>query len=206
MQRWHAPGGEDMPETVLMLDDHTEPVLAGTRVEYDLEKMGAGILAALTPKGDEWTAREDVLEMVEGRRQTKVEALDRLFRSGRLDRQGGGKARNPYLFRVAGTESPEPGEPFFRSRTTVGTAERKPENVASDGTTMSNSVPSFLGLGEGPADARTESAWPTCPKGHGMTRKAGVWTCTTCPAESPGSSRSDAAATAYGAPETVRAV
>src|SRR5207249_9835353 len=85
-QRMHAPGGQDMPETVLTLDDHTEPVLAGTRVEYDLEKMGAGILAALTPKGDEWTEREDVLESVEGARKLKIDALDRLFRSGRVER------------------------------------------------------------------------------------------------------------------------
>src|SRR5207248_1824600 len=163
--------------------------------EYDRDKMSDAIVAYLSRTAGEWQERKDVLEGVEGRTQPKVDALDHAFRSGRVERQGEGKRGKPYLFRVSGTASTPPEKPFFRSLPTVGTAERKPENVASDAAAKSNSVPVFPAPRTPGAESGTESAWPTCPKGHGMTRKAGLWTCTTCPAESPGSSRSDAAPT-----------
>lgn len=183
-QRMHAPGGEDMPETVLNLDERTEPKLAGTRAEYDLDKMAADILAYLTKTAGEWQERKDVLAGVEGKTQLKVDVLDRAFRSGQVERQGGGKRGDPFLFRVSGTVSPTPEKPFFRSSPTVGTAERKPNNATSLDGTRANSVPVFPALRDSSRNAGMESAH-LCPKGHIMQHKAGAnplegWVCPTC--------------------------
>jgi hypothetical protein len=220
-QRMHAPGGEDMPETVLTLDDHTEPRLAGTRADYDVQKMGEAILGHLLaqPAAD-WYERKAVLEAVEGAGQLKVKALDTLFRSGQVDRQGRGLKGDPFLFRAARTELPNAEMPFCRSPHTVRTAERNPGTVASVGGSKANSVLPFSGLGVPGPDARTESG-RLCPKGHSMTHLPGSdastgWVCGTCyPAALPagstagslaGSSAADAATTAYGARETLGAV
>ena len=161
MQRMHAVGGEDMPETVLTLDDHTEPTLAGSRTDYDRAKMGEAILTYLAPQTD-WLERSAVLEGVEGATKAKVDALDWLFRSGKVERQGGGKKGNPYLFRVSRTESATPEMPFFRSPSTVRTAERNPEIVARVSAASPNSVLPFSGLGENSPESRTASG-RLCP-------------------------------------------
>jgi len=149
MQRMHAPGGEDMPETVLALDDHTEPRLSGTLVDYELDQMGATILEHLATQAD-WTERSAVLAAVEGRVQTKVRALDTLYRAGKVDRQGEGKKGSAFLFR--------------RSHYTPGTAERKPETPETLGAIRVNSVPTNTGPAGGDPPARNGNG--VCPKGH----------------------------------------
>lgn len=134
MQRMHAPGGEDMPETVLSLDDHTEPTLAGTVMDYELDKMGDAFVEYLTGQ-PEWVERKQVLDVGEGRMQTKVKALDALFRSGKVERQGEGKKGSPYLFRLAGKI------PVFRSADTPGTAERKAQMPETPGGDTTIAVP-----------------------------------------------------------------
>jgi len=172
-QRMHAPGGQDMPETVLNLDEHTEPQLAGTRAEYDLAKMVAEIIAYLSKTAGEWQERADVLAGVEGKTQEKVKALDAAFRSGDIERQGEGKRGSPFLFRVSGTAFTPPQKPFFRSPTTVGTAERKPLDATTQDGTRSYSVPVFPALRENTPMPGTETS-RLCSKGHPLRQQAGA--------------------------------
>lgn len=170
-QRMHAPGGEDMPETVLNLDEHTEPCLAGTRAEYDLARRVEDVVAYLSKTVGEWQERADVLAGLEGKNQDKIAALDAAFRSGLIERQGEGKRGNPFLFRVTGTAFTPPEKPYFRSPTTVGTAERKPKDATTPSGNGSYSVPPFLALRENPIIPGTETK--LCHKGHVLRQKAG---------------------------------
>lgn len=175
MQRMHAPGGEDMPETVLTLDDHTEPTLAGTREQYDLDHMADRMLAHLTTQPD-WVEYPAWLDAVEGNKQQKIKAATALFGARRVERQGGGKKNNPFLFRI----------PFCGSPPTPRTTERNPERATSSSHDATNTVPAspeFLAVPPSPENGNGGAR--TCPKGHPMRHGAGVpldhgWVCPTC--------------------------
>lgn len=167
-QRQHAPGGEDMPETVLSLDDHGEPKLSGTKAEYDLTKMGDEIVDYLTKEG-EWRPYADVLASVEGNTKLKVGAVQLLIRMGRVERQGEGKKGKPYLFRVPGKTPPE--KPFFLSGDTPRKAERNPETRDDVGGDTTNSFLPFpdQGAPEPPPEKCTHpdligGMCPTCDR------------------------------------------
>lgn len=151
MQRMHAPGGQDMEETVLTLDDHTEPTLAGTLMDYELDKMGDTIRDYLATQAD-WVEGKTVKDAVEGRVQTKVKALDSLFRSGKVERQGEGKKGSPYLFRI----------PVFRSPHTPGTAEQNLKTPETPGEDRPIAVPTI----SAPVEIPSKNGNGICAKGH----------------------------------------
>lgn len=157
MQRMHAPGGEDMPETVLTLDDHTEPTLSGTLMDYELDKMGETIKDYLAGQPSEWVERSTIVAAVEGRVQSKTRALDSLFRSGQLERQGEGKRGSPYLFRIR----------VFRSPDTPGTAEQKRETPEMPRPASTIAVPAILPLEPLAPVPGNGNGTGKCPKGHG---------------------------------------
>lgn len=142
--------GTDLPESVVTLDDHREPQLGPPKAEYEMDQMGEGILDYLT-RQTEWQERIDVLAAVEGATKLKVDALDRLYRGGKVERQGEGKKGKPYLFRII---------PFCRSAYTPRTEKRNPETPDNAGRDRAISVLAIPGFSENPETPRTESEEP----------------------------------------------
>jgi AAA domain-containing protein/Toprim domain-containing protein len=107
--------GEDLPESVLVLDAHQEPRLEGTRADYDAKQVGERVLAWLAHQVEPVT-RKAIEEAVEGRADTIWQAVARLVDEGRVERTGVGKRGDPFLFRYShlypgiAEQKPEPGQ------------------------------------------------------------------------------------------------
>lgn len=158
--------GEDLPESVLVLDAHQEPRIEGTRADYDAQQAGERVLAWLETQ-DEPVTRDAVKAAVEGRAELVVAALQRLASEGRVARTGGGKRGDPYLFSI----------PFRRSHIYPGTERRNPETPDSAPNNATISVPANSGSEPIPFPK-------SCPLGHVMhhigTDPATGWICLTC--------------------------
>ena len=59
----------------------------------------------LTSTGGEWFTRNTFLEAVNCRRQYSRQALKDLIKRGRLERQGSGRPRDPFLYRLNVTKT-----------------------------------------------------------------------------------------------------
>ena len=122
--------GEDLPESVVVLDAHQEPRLEGTRVEYDAKQVGERVAAWLEQQS-EWVTRKAIEEAVEGRADTIWQAVARLEDEGRVERQGAGKRGDPFLFRY--------------SQVYVGIEKQKPETAVSSRDSATFSIPTDQG-------------------------------------------------------------
>ena len=128
--------GDDLPESVLALDEHREPRLEGTRADYDAQQAEEKVLAWLE-RQTEPVKRDAVLAAVEGRAEAVVAAIGKLVAAGRVVRQGEGVRGSPFLLSIpcshlypgtekqkcqsadnphdAGTYSVPAGQPLFDS-------------------------------------------------------------------------------------------
>lgn len=104
--------GDDLPESILVLDARCEPQLGPPKAEYELAQLGDKILAFLDTQTDP-APRVQVLEAIEAQATSKVRALQHLVADGKVTKTGTGRKGDPFL--------------FCRSRYTPGTAERNVE-------------------------------------------------------------------------------
>lgn len=163
-QRMHAPGGEDMPESVLSLDPSGMPQLVGTRADFDLHTMCTELRVNI-PTEPGTVDGPTLRESVEGRGDLKVKALAELHRTGQVLRLGKGQKGDPFLYSLPRNAFPENTHreaslslapetnpaahqmPKCVSRPTVGNAETHREiatSLRNDGT---NAFPGFPSLG-----------------------------------------------------------
>lgn len=200
--------GDDLPESVLVLDAHQEPRIEGTRADYDAKQAGESVLDWLKTQSEPVT-RDAVKEAVEGRAEVVLGALQRLVTEGKVERTGGGKRGDPFLFRCSriypGTERQKPETPDPARETGTYSVPADSDSVpipfpeSPQPTTSQQRVPSSVNsrmLTE--AEAAKALGVPTstitvraCPKGHTMhhigTDPATGWVCGVCyPAALPG--------------------
>lgn len=87
--------GEDLPETVLVMDETGHIDAGGTRKDHDRKQAEKAILDYL--EGTPGAEQQQIREAVEGFRTAVLhEALTELRRSGRVTREGTGKKGDPY--------------------------------------------------------------------------------------------------------------
>ncbi|MEO7192649.1 MAG: AAA family ATPase [Vicinamibacterales bacterium] len=101
--------GDDLPETVILLDETTGCVqLGGSRADAERDVMARQLVEALQA-ADRPLTREEWLEAVEGRRQTKLDAF-RIVSSGNrnVSSEGAGTRNNPRRYRVTRSDSGSP--------------------------------------------------------------------------------------------------
>jgi len=98
--------GDALEEFVVAWDSETHQISAGLpRVKADAQDAEPGILAFLA---DHPSVTEDtVLEAVDGRTAAKRTALRALRDAKKVEREGGGKRGDPYLYSVSQTLSPD---------------------------------------------------------------------------------------------------
>lgn len=90
--------GRDLEETLLLLDPETRMVfLGGTREEEEIEKITSAILDFLGTQ-PEGVAEEEIQCNVDGPKGVKVKALRKLLKKREVNRTGGGKKGDPYLY------------------------------------------------------------------------------------------------------------
>jgi len=91
--------GEDLPETVLVLDPVTGRTSAGgLKFDGTLARLGQALLESLS---DGHTTKEsDLLDSLEGRRSLKILALRQLRESGKVTQSGKGKKGDPYRYAI----------------------------------------------------------------------------------------------------------
>ena len=87
--------GEDMPESVLTMDETGWVSLAGTKAEIDRNDTSAEILALLNGQPMEQQA---ILESVTGTGKVVRAALNSLVDGGSIERTGAGRKNNPYRY------------------------------------------------------------------------------------------------------------
>lgn len=88
--------GEDMPETVAHLDSETGILTSGgdlAALQIDERKR-----AVLEAVGDESLTEADIKERVGGNQTLTAKALRALYDDGQVQRTGGGKRGDPYLY------------------------------------------------------------------------------------------------------------
>jgi len=89
--------GDDLPESVLVLDAHQEPRLEGTKADYDARQAEDRVEDWLR-KQSESVGRPDVLAGVEGDANVNTKALYALVKSGKAVRTGQGVKGDPFLY------------------------------------------------------------------------------------------------------------
>ena len=90
--------GEDLPESVLVLDDHQEPRLEGLRADIDQRQAEGRVLDWLATQPDP-VSRAEVLAGVEGDANVNTRALYALAKRGnRIARTGRGVKGDPFLY------------------------------------------------------------------------------------------------------------
>jgi hypothetical protein len=90
--------GDDLPETVILLDDETGAVrLGGSRADADRDATATTLLEALQTAGQPLT-REEWFERVEGRRTVLTIALRALESRNKIHRSGSGTRNSPYRY------------------------------------------------------------------------------------------------------------
>jgi len=99
--------GDDLEELVITLDPRTKLLqVAGARADVDRAECEAKIIAALRAASGQWLERVDLLDDIEARRATKLDALQRVVDDGRVARIGGGRKGDPHRFAAPGTPAP----------------------------------------------------------------------------------------------------
>lgn len=89
--------GEDLPETVLVMDDDGCIGAAGTRAEIDRKDTGGEILAYLSDLSEP-VKQDDIVGKVTGTGKIVRAALGDLVDRGQIQRTGAGKKGNPFLY------------------------------------------------------------------------------------------------------------
>jgi putative DNA primase/helicase len=90
--------GEDLPESVVVLDEAGWPVLAGTRRDLLRREAEGDILEFLSERDP--ATRAEILEAVGGRTEAVLSALGELVAAGLVLREGSGRRGDPYLYSV----------------------------------------------------------------------------------------------------------
>lgn len=126
--------GEDLEETVLVLDPVTRTLSAGpSRKEADEGQMAEAILEYLRGKQDQ-VEEAEIHEAVEGRKVIKVRALRALLESRKVSRTGAGKRGDPYRYSI--------------SSSLVPTYIREPENQKSKVGVSGDDCEAYSGSGQ----------------------------------------------------------
>jgi 5S rRNA maturation endonuclease (ribonuclease M5) len=89
--------GQDLPESVLVLDDHQEPRIEGTRADYDARQAETRVADWLA-KQSEPVLRADVLAGVDGDANVTTKALYALVKAGKATKTGKGVKGDPFLY------------------------------------------------------------------------------------------------------------
>jgi AAA domain len=129
--------GGDLPETVLLLDEGTGRVaLGGPRADADRDLLAAQFRHALAT-ADAPLTREELLEKVEGRRQTKLEALKQMLarHGNQIVVEGKGTRNDPRRYSLEDSDS----------GSQVPSKEWEPEIIFSSSTDSSNDPSCYSG-------------------------------------------------------------
>ena len=167
--------GEDLPESVLVLDARQEPRVEGTRADYDAKEAAKRVLAWLNTQSEPVT-RQAVEEAVEGRAELVRAALYTLVDDEQVTRTGAGKRGDPHLY----------GIPVRLSQHIPGHADTNQKTGTSSPDSATLACPADRGSDAPPDTLRdTLSAGRSCPKGHAMRHRTGLppdqgWVCATC--------------------------
>jgi hypothetical protein len=112
--------GKDLSETVLNFNEATKRLTAGgTRKEREEGDAGQRILDYLDPAQEPQT-EQAIRDAVEGKTEVLHAALKTLLKTGKIERSGGGKKGNPFLYKkflfpssqpISGTREQECGKP-----------------------------------------------------------------------------------------------
>ena len=128
--------GEDLPESVIVLDEQTGRVtLAGTVAERKQAEAEEAILEAL---GDATLTEPEIREATQMQATLVARAIRALVEREVLERLGSGKKGDPYFYRrfstssTSSTSSTEPTR-FSTSSTQTGSVEKSPRQDAENG-------------------------------------------------------------------------
>ncbi len=88
--------GEDLAETVLVLNDRQEPTLGASLREYDAAQLGERIITWLADHPD--ATEQAIIEAVEGGSAPLGRALRELLQQGKVTREGKGQRGDPYRY------------------------------------------------------------------------------------------------------------
>ncbi len=88
--------GEDLPETVLVLNDRQEPTLGASLREYDAAQLGERIITWLADHPD--ATEQAIIEAVEGGSAPLGRALRELLQQEKVTREGKGQRGDPYRY------------------------------------------------------------------------------------------------------------
>ena len=110
--------GADIEQTILVFDlDTKSAVLGGSKEEEDTQKVESAILEFLKSKKEESVSEPVIDEEIDGRTVLKRKALRDLLAKGQIQRTGGGRRGDPFLYSCslvpdiyAGQEKQETGE------------------------------------------------------------------------------------------------
>jgi hypothetical protein len=89
--------GDDVPESILLLDERHEPKLSGTRAEHDAELAQARVYDWLS-RQSEPTTRAEVLSGVDGDANANTPALYALVKAERVAKTGRGVKGDPFRY------------------------------------------------------------------------------------------------------------
>ena len=89
--------GEDMPESVLTMDENGWVSLAGTRAEIDRDDTAADILAFLEAQSEP-VQQQGIIDGVTGTGKVVRDALRVLVDGNKIQRTGAGRRRDPFLY------------------------------------------------------------------------------------------------------------
>jgi hypothetical protein len=99
--------GDSLDELVLSLNPETKLLAcAGSKAVFDRDVCAEKIIAFLAV-AEPWIERAELLDAIEGRKETTIAALQALLDEGRLTRTGRGKRGDPFRYALQGTLSPE---------------------------------------------------------------------------------------------------
>jgi hypothetical protein len=98
--------GEDLPETVVTLDEYHCPALEGSREDYEIDRLGKEIVEYLDTQ-KEPVDEKTIHDTVEGRKGLKAKALRKLVKGDKpsVVRSGEGVKGSPYLYTKASQDS-----------------------------------------------------------------------------------------------------
>jgi hypothetical protein len=91
--------GPDLDERVIQLSDDGRVVLGGSREQMEQRAMMQKLYDALANANTDLETH-DWLDLVEGRKQTKLAAIRQLVTEGTILRAGDGKRQKPYIYTV----------------------------------------------------------------------------------------------------------
>jgi hypothetical protein len=90
--------GQDLPETVIDVDGSNCPRLSGTCEDEDINRVVEAIVTFLGTQTEPVPEKPTIREEVEGRTKLVTAALRVAVAAGKVERMGGGRKGDPYLY------------------------------------------------------------------------------------------------------------